>query len=113
MRELELFEKEKRFLTTIKLDDLAKEFGTNRNTLSAIINEYKGSYNAYINKLRINQLLVDLTDQPQIRKITITELAEMYGFANAKTLTNQFKAETELTPSYFIKELELRDLKKL
>lgn len=110
-KELERFEKEKRFLTTIKLDDLAKEFGTNRNTLSAIINEYKGSYNTYINKLRINQLLVDLTNQPEIRKFNISEIAEMYGFANAKTLTNQFKAETELTPSYFIKELELRDLK--
>lgn len=111
LRDLERFEKEKRFLTTIKLDDLAKEFGTNRNTLSALINEYKGNYNTYINKLRINKLLKDLTDQPQIRKFNISELAEMYGFANAKTLTNQFKAETELTPSYFIKELELRDLK--
>ena len=111
LNELERFEKEKRFLTTIKLDDLAKEFGTNRNTLSAIINKYKGSYNTYINKLRINQLLVDLTDHPQIRKFNISEIAEMYGFTNAKTLTNQFKAETELTPSYFIKELELRDLK--
>lgn len=111
LKELERFEKEKRFLTTIKLDDLAKEFGTNRNTLSALINEYKGNYNTYINKLRINELLKDLTDQPQIRKFNISELAEMYGFANAKTLSNQFKAETELTPSYFIKELELRDLK--
>src|SRR5690606_11305785 len=103
-------EKEKVFLTTVKLDDLAKDFGTNRNTLSALINEHKGNFNSYINKLRINDLLKDLTDQPEIRKLTITELAEMYGFANAKTLTNQFKAETELTPSYFIKELELRDL---
>lgn len=111
LRELERFEKEKVFLTTVKLDDLAKDFGTNRNTLSALINEHKGNFNSYINKLRINDLLKDLTDQPEIRKLTITELAEMYGFANAKTLTNQFKAETELTPSYFIKELELRDLK--
>lgn len=111
LRELERFEKEKGFLTTVKLDDLAKDFGTNRNTLSALINEYKGNFNSYINKLRINQFLGDLTDQPEIRKLTITELAEMYGFTNAKTLTNQFKAETELTPSYFIKELELRDLK--
>lgn len=112
LRELERFEKEKGFLTTVKLDDLAKDFGTNRNTLSALINEHKGNFNTYINKLRINQLLGDLTDKPQIRKLTITELAEMYGFANAKTLTYQFKAETELTPSYFIKELELRDLKE-
>lgn len=111
LRELERFEKEKGFLTTVKLDDLAKDFGTNRNTLSALINEHKGNFNSYINKLRINQFLGDLTDQPEIRKLTITELAEIYGFANAKTLTNQFKAETELTPSYFIKELELRDLK--
>src|SRR5690606_28676383 len=52
LQALEQFEREKGYLKPIKLYELAKEFGTNRNTLSAIINEHKGTFSAYINKLR-------------------------------------------------------------
>lgn len=110
LKQLEQFEKEKRYLNSVKLDDLAEEFGTNRNTLSAIINEHRGSFTNYINKLRIEQLLVDLTKQQKLRKLPITELAELYGFANAKTFSSNFKSETGLTPSYFIKQLELENM---
>lgn len=107
---LEQFESEKRYLEPVKLYELAEEFGTNRNTLSALINEHKGNFNTYINKLRINQFVRDLTYQPDLRKMSLDELAIMYGFANAKTLSTQFKEETELTPNYFLKQLELRDI---
>lgn len=107
---LEQFESEKRYLEPVKLNDLAKEFGTNRNTLSALINEHKGNFSTYVNKLRINQFVRDLTYQPDLRKMSLDELAIMYGFANAKTLSTQFKEETELTPNYFLKQLELRDI---
>lgn len=107
---LEKFESEKRYLEPVKLYELAEEFGTNRNTLSALINEHKGSFNTYINKLRINQFVRDLTYQPDLRKMSLDELATMYGFANAKTLSIKFKEETELTPNYFLKQLELRDI---
>ncbi|MDN3709713.1 hypothetical protein QW060_22465 [Myroides ceti] len=36
-------------------------------------------------------------------------LAETYGFANAKTFSMQFKAETSLSPAYFIEQLQLDD----
>jgi len=110
LQALEQFESGRGYLKPVKLNDLAKEFGTNRNTLSALINEHRGNFNNYINKLRIDQLVSDLTHQPSLRKHSLNELAEMYGFANAKTLTLQFKEETELPPNYFIKQLELRDL---
>ena len=107
---LEQFESEKRYLEPVKLYELAEEFGTNRNTLSALINEHKGNFSTYVNKLRINQFVRDLTYQPDLRKMSLDELAIMYGFANAKTLSTQFKEETELTPNYFLKQLELRDI---
>lgn len=107
---LEKFESEKRYLEPVKLYELAEEFGTNRNTLSTLINEHKGSFNTYINKLRINQFVRDLTYQPDLRKMSLDELATMYGFVNAKTLSIKFKEETELTPNYFLKQLELRDI---
>lgn len=52
----------------------------------------------------------DLTFQAELRKHSLNELVETYGFANAKTLSNQFKEKTKLTPNYFIKQLEIRDL---
>src|SRR5690554_32910 len=107
---LEQFESEKRYLEPVKLYELAEEFGTNRNTLSALINEHKGNFSTYVNKLRINQFVRDLTYQPDLRKMSLDELAIMYGFANAKTFSTQFKEETELTPNYFLKQLELRDI---
>jgi len=110
LQALEQFEREKGYLKPIKLYELAKEFGTNRNTLSAIINEHKGTFSAYINKLRIDQLLKDLVNQPHLRRLSLEHLADIYGFANTKTLTIQFKDETQLAPNYFIKQLELRDL---
>lgn len=112
LNELDRFEKEKRYLNPIKLDDLAESLGTNRNTLSKILNTHKEGFSSYINKLRIQQALTDLTHKSNLRKHSMQELAEMYGFSNSKTFTNQFKSETGLTPSYFIEQLELNDIKK-
>lgn len=108
LNKLEAFEQEKRYLLPIKLEDLAREFETNRNTLSQIINKHKGvAFTNYINKLRIQQLILDLKDNKDLRKLNMQGLAETYGFASARTFTNQFKAETNLTPAYFIEQLDL------
>ncbi len=108
LNKLEVFEQEKRYLLPIKLEDLAREFETNRNTLSQIINKHKGvAFTNYINRLRIQQLILDLKDNKDLRKLNMQGLAETYGFASARTFTNQFKAETNLTPAYFIEQLDL------
>ncbi len=110
LKQLERFENEKQFLKPIKLDELAQDLGTNRSTLSTLLNKEKGSFNTYINELRINEVLKDLTENSDLRKLSIQEIAENYGFANPKSFTQQFKAQTSLTPSYFIEQLELQDL---
>lgn len=103
---LEIFEVEKGYLEPLKLEDLATKLGTNRTTLSTILNEHKGNFLVYINGLRIQQLLSDLTIDIELRKKTISEISELYGFINEKTFSTHFKKITGLTPSYFIKQLD-------
>ncbi|RRJ89172.1 AraC family transcriptional regulator [Paenimyroides tangerinum] len=110
LRQLELFENQKQFLKLLKLDELAQDFGTNRSTLSALLNKEKGNFNIYLNELRINEVLKDLTENSELRKLSIQEIAENYGFSNPKSFTQQFKVQTGLTPSYFIEQLELTEL---
>lgn len=107
---LQRFEDEKGYLSPLKLEDLAIHLGTNRTTLSTVLNDHKGGFLTYINSLRIHKLLTDLTIDSELRKKTISELSEMYGFVNEKTFTTHFKKQTGLTPSYFIKQLDLKDL---
>lgn len=110
LNKLEKFESEKDYLKPVKLEELAQQWGTNRSTLSSLINTHKGSFNAYINKLRIEQLMIDLKNQKDLRKLSLTALANQYGFANAKSLTTHFKAQTDLPPMYFIQQLEIENL---
>lgn len=107
---LQKFEDEKGYLSPLKLEDLAIHLGTNRTSLSTVLNDHKGGFLTYINSLRIHKLLTDLTTEIELRKKTISELSEMYGFVNEKTFTTHFKKQTGLTPSYFIKQLDLKDL---
>src|SRR5690606_5816890 len=79
---LQRFEDEKGYLSPLKLEDLAIHLGTNRTTLSTVLNDHKGGFLTYINSLRIHKLLTDLTIDSELRKKTISELSEMYGFVN-------------------------------
>ena len=110
LRELAQFENEKGYLKPVKLEELAQQWGTNRSTLSALINTHKGSFNTYLNKLRIEQLMIDLKNQKELRRLSLAELANQYGFANAKSLAIQFKAQTDLPPMYFIQQLEIENI---
>lgn len=110
LRELAQFENEKGYLKPVKLEELAQQWGTNRSTLSALINTHKGSFNTYLNKLRIEQLMIDLKNQKELRRLSLTQLANQYGFANAKSLAIQFKAQTDLPPMYFIQQLEIENI---
>ena len=56
IHKIEVFEKNQDFLRkNITLDSLSKEFDTNRDYLSKLINELKGkNFTQYLNELRIN-----------------------------------------------------------
>lgn len=121
-RALEKFEQEKGFLKLIetedgslralKIEDLAEQLATNRTTLSAFLNIHKGGFAAYLTKLRIKQITIDLQVNEELRKKSMQELSEQYGFTSLRSFNIQFKEQTGLTPSYFVKELELRDAEK-
>ncbi|HLW62323.1 MAG TPA: helix-turn-helix domain-containing protein [Flavobacterium sp.] len=114
---LKKFEQEKGFLNLIesedgssralRIEDLAAQLGTNRTTLSNFLNTHKGGFANYLTKLRINQVMIDLTQQEALRKHSVQELVEMYGFSSLRSFNLQFKTETGLPPSYFMKQLEL------
>lgn len=110
LRELAQFENEKGYLKPVKLEELAQQWSTNRSTLSVLINTHKGNFNTYLNKLRIEQLMIDLKNQKELRRLSLAELANQYGFTNAKSLATQFKAQTDLPPIYFIQQLEIENI---
>ena len=117
-RALEKFEQEKGFLKLIKaedgslralkIEDLVEQLATNRTTLSHFLNTHKGGFTTYITKLRIKQITIDLQANEGLRKKSMQELSELYGFASLRSFNIQFKEQTGLTPSFFVKELELR-----
>src|SRR5690606_5288145 len=90
LHELKRFEQEKRYLTPVKIEDLALQLGTNRTTLSNFLNSHKGGFTSYLAKLRINRILIDLTQQQELRRYGMQELSEMYGFASVRSFNSQF-----------------------
>lgn len=119
---LQRFEQEKGFLglieekdgtsRSLKIEDLALKLGTNRTSLSNFLNTHKGGFNNYVAQLRITQVLLDLKRQSKLRKKSIDELSQIYGFANTRSFNKWFRYKTDLPPSYFIKELDLRTLEE-
>lgn len=103
--QLRVFENEKQFKQTITLEELALQFGTNRTTLSNFLNTHKGGYNAYLSKLRVTEVMKDLKSDKTLCSKTLQELANSYGFSNAKAFSSQFKTETGNSPLAFIKSL--------
>src|SRR5690606_2445596 len=103
-RALERFEQEKSFLKLIKteegsmralkIDDLVKQFATNRTTLSTFLNTYKGGFATYLAQLRVKQIIIDLTEEKELRKKSLQELSELYGFASMRSFNVQFKEQT-------------------
>lgn len=103
------FEMKKEFLLPITLDELANQLNTSRSTLSPFLNEQKGGFNTYINSLRINQFIEDLTKNKKLRQKSLKELASSYGDLHPKSFSKLFKAVTGETPSEFIERLEKKD----
>lgn len=107
LNNLDLFEKKRDFLkNTCSLDNLAKEFNTNKTYLSKIINEDKGySFSAYVSNLRIEYLVEQLKQDKRIRKYSIDSIAEEIGYNNAKAFSRAFYDRIGMNPSVFIKNM--------
>tara|TARA_B100000809_G_scaffold187565_1_gene185869 strand:+ start:32584 stop:34272 length:1689 start_codon:yes stop_codon:yes gene_type:complete len=83
---------------------LSKKLNTNTSYLSYIINkEFNQSFKQYITELRIEYLIIKLTEERKYRNYTIKSLAEEVGYTNASAFTRAFKKYKGSTPSDFIK----------
>ncbi|WP_298954151.1 AraC family transcriptional regulator [uncultured Nonlabens sp.] len=107
LNQLGSFEEEYKFLNSdISLNSLAKEFNTNGNYLSKIINRYKGdSFTNYLSKLRIQYFIKSIKEDKSLRKFTIKALAAEVGFSNAESFSKAFYKYKGIKPSYFLREL--------
>lgn len=110
LKGLKQFERKKGFLKPITLEELAQKLHTSRSTLSPFLNEHKGGFNTYVNRLRIQQLITDLTEDKILREKTVKQLAAMYGDLHPKTFSILFKAEAGVSPSVFIEQLTQTNL---
>lgn len=108
LEKLEHFESSKSYLDKkYNLAILAKQFNTNSNYLSKIINKNKQkSFSQYLIDLRIDYIIVELKNNKKLRSYTIQAIAEEIGFNKAESFSRAFKKKTGLNPSYFIKNIE-------
>lgn len=104
LHKLARFEENKGFLEKLTLDDLARRLQTNRTTLSKIINEHKGTnYNGYINKLRVDYAVKEISSKPELQELKLEALSEEFGFGNSKSFSLAFKEITNMSITDFIK----------
>lgn len=104
LQKLTAFEREKGFLQKVTQSDLAKQFSTNRTTLSKVINDEKSvSFSDYLKKLRIEYAVQTLSTDNKLLLLTFDALAEEFGFGNAKSFSTTFKEHTQIPLTDFIK----------
>jgi|GEM_PF-4969537 len=97
-----LFDVDKIYLdSTLSLRLLTKKLQSNEKYVSSYINNtYHMSFNAYVNRYRIEEakrLLLEVENM----HFTIETIAQMAGFHNKSTFNLAFKKETGLTPSQY------------
>lgn len=91
----------------VTLHTTAKLLSTNTTYLSKALNAVKKqSFNQYLNKLRIDYVLVKLKEDSLFRSYTIHAISKEIGYKSATTFIKEFKNKTGLNPSYYIKKIE-------
>lgn len=99
-----LLEEEKVYLDPdVTVKKLAKKMGTNRATLSHVVNQYfNKSFPALINQYRVNEALRLLTDGAT-KDWKLEVIGEMCGYRNRQVFHSAFKREMGITPNHFRK----------
>lgn len=110
IKKLEKFETNNKFTRkAYTLNSLAKELNTNSAYLSKIINSIKKvSFSSYLNGLRVDFAIKQLTTDKHLRSYTIKAISHEVGFNSAQSFSVAFYKKTGIYPSYFIKQMEAR-----
>ena len=108
LSKLDQFERKKAFLSnSVSLQKLANKFKTNTKYLSNVINiEKQKSFRQYVNDLRVEFALKEITINARFRKYTIKAIAGDCGFNSAESFSKAFDKKHGVSPSYFIKKIE-------
>ncbi len=114
LRKLDEFEETRGYLDSrLSINKLAKIIGTNPNYLSKIINHIKEvSFIQYINNLRIETCVEQLKTDSIYSKFTIKAIAQEFGFNNTESFSKAFYTKTGIKPSFFLKNLQNKDIYK-
>ncbi|WP_119789595.1 helix-turn-helix domain-containing protein [Flavobacterium anhuiense] len=90
----------------LKIEKLARSFGTNYKYLSQVINYHKGmSYPDYISSLRIAYIVKKLEEDSKLRNYNFGVIAEEAGFGTAQQFNDVFKKKMGMPFAYFLSNL--------
>lgn len=93
---------------SFSMGKFAKKLKTNTSYVSYIINKVKGkTFKEYYTSLRIKYIIEKLENDKNYRKYTIKYMGELIGYTNASAFTRAFKKHNGITPSEFIKKLDI------
>ena len=103
-RIIQLFKAEKLYTDQeFNLNALAKKLDTNRTYISNIINSKTGgSFVTFINTYRVKEAKKLLIDDEN-KNLTLDAIGKIAGFSSTSTFNRVFKAETGVTPSFYVK----------
>lgn len=101
---MELMSSKKLFLdSSISLQKVAHELGTNRSYLSKAINlELNQGFSATVNSLRIQEAIKLISQRSDVEKISISGLAADTGFNSRTSFIAAFSNHTGMLPSSFL-----------
>ncbi|MEP3206279.1 MAG: helix-turn-helix domain-containing protein, partial [Gilvibacter sp.] len=107
MEKLQRFEDQQKYLSgSVSLQGVAKSFNTNSSYLSKVVNLHKDkNFSQYLNDLRIDYAINELTNNAKFRRYTIKAIAQDVGFGNSQSFSKAFHSKTGLQPSYFVRKL--------
>ncbi|MDC7993614.1 helix-turn-helix domain-containing protein [Altibacter sp. HG106] len=111
LESLKRFEGERGYLNTkLTLNRLAKNFDTNSNYLSRVINLKKEkNFSQYLHDLRISYATKRIVEDTKFRKYTIKAIAQECGYSSAESFSKAFYKINGIYPSYFIRKIEKRN----
>lgn len=85
----------------LNIQDMSRELGTNKTTLSHVINTYlHQNFSSLLNSYRIKESLKLLGD-PQYFHEKMEVIGEMCGYNNRQVFHQAFKKEMGITPNHF------------
>lgn len=104
LKNLESFENKKLFTTKgISIAQMAVMVKTNTKYLSHILKKHRESdFNDYINTYRINFIIKELHDKPQLLQYKISAISEMCGYQTHSQFGTIFKNKKGISPSTYI-----------